>query len=158
MTDQTMQETRYVTYIATTPQQCWQALTSADYTSRYFFGRRIEGEWKVGAAWTMHKPDGQIDVHGQVRECDPPRKLVLSWIVAWAPDIPECLVRYEIEAVGEHAVRLTMTEAHPTSIAEALLEGGRRGWPMILSGLKTLLETGKPLVLPLPQPPKEMQK
>ena len=64
------------------------------------------------------------------------------------------MVTYEIEAAGEGVVRLTMTEAHPTPIPAYLLEGGRRGWPMILSGLKSLLETGKPLAIPVPQPPK----
>ena len=62
---------------------------------------------------------------------------------------------YEIEPLGGGVVRLTMTEAHPTPIPAYLLEGGRQGWPMILSALKSLLETGKPLNIPVPQPPKE---
>jgi uncharacterized protein YndB with AHSA1/START domain len=158
MSEPITQETIYVTHIAASPQQCWQALTEAEYTTKYFFGRKVESDWKSGSRWMMRKPDGELDVTGEVRESEPPRKLVLSWNVAWAPDLPECVVTYLIEPVGENLVRLTMTETHPTPIPEALLEGGRRGWPMILSGLKSLLETGRPLNIPTPQPPKEMQQ
>ena len=103
-------------------------------------------------------PDGRIDVKGDVRESDPPRKLVVSWAVDWNEEprkLPEAVVSYEIEPIAEGVVCLTMTEAHPTPIPASLLEGGRRGWPMILSGLKSLLETGKPLNIPVPQPPKQ---
>lgn len=68
-------------------------------------------------------------------------------------DLPECLVSYQIEQIGDGVVRLTMTEEHPTPIPAYLLEGGRKGWPMILSGLKSLLETGRQLPIPTPQPP-----
>ena len=70
-------------------------------------------------------------------------------------DLPEAIVTYDIEELGSDVVRLTMTEAHPTPIPPNLLDGGRKGWPMILSGLKTLLETGKALAIPMPQPPKQ---
>jgi uncharacterized protein YndB with AHSA1/START domain len=155
-TDLTTESTVYVTYIASTPSKAWEALTSSEFTSQYFFGRKVESDWKQNSPWLMRRPDGAVDVTGVVRESDPPRKLVVSWIVAGPPelkDLPESIVDYEIEPVGEGVVRLTMTEAHPTPIPAYLLEGGRRGWPMILSGLKSLLETGKPLALPVPQPP-----
>lgn len=152
----TTQATVYVTYIATSAEKCWAALTQSEYTTKFFFGRSVESDWKTGSRWALKKPDGSPDVSGKVVESEPPHKLVLSWTVDWAP-APECFVTYLIEPVGENLIRLTMTEAHPTPIAEALLEGGRRGWPMILSGLKSLLETGKPLNIPTPQPPKEMQ-
>lgn len=152
----TTESTVYVTYIASTPEKVWAALTSAEFTRQYFFGRTVESDWKTGSPWLLRKPDGTPDVQGVVRESDPPHKLVVSWNVVQEKfkDLPECVVTYEIEAVGG-AVRLTMTEAHPTPIPAYLLDGGRRGWPMILSGLKSLLETGKPLPLPVPQPPKE---
>ncbi|HEY2837882.1 MAG TPA: SRPBCC family protein [Pirellulales bacterium] len=154
----TSESTIYVTYIASTPQKVWAALTSSEFTRQYFFGRSVESEWKVGSPWILRKPDGAADVTGEVRESDPPRQLVVSWRVTGMPefkDLPESIVSYEIEAVGESVVRLTMTEAHPTPIPAYLLAGGRKGWPMILSGLKSLLETGKPLVLSTPQPPKQ---
>jgi uncharacterized protein YndB with AHSA1/START domain len=151
----TTESTIYVTYIAATPERVWEALTSAEYTTRYFFGRRIESDWKEGSAWTLWMPDGRADVSGRVLRADAPRVLSVSWRVEWIEelrDLPECIVTYTIEPLGD-VVRLTMEEAHPTPIPEELLEGGRQGWPMILSALKTLLETGRPLKLAVPQPP-----
>ncbi len=156
--DMTTESTVYVTYIASTPQQVWEALTSSEFTTRYFFGGSVESEWTKGSPWLLRRPDGIVNVTGEVRESDPPRKLVVSWNVqepAEFKNLPEAIISYEIEAVGEGVVRLTMTEAHPTPIPAYLLEGGRKGWPMILSGLKSLLETGKPLAIPVPQPPTE---
>ena len=155
-TELTTESTVYVTYIASTAERVWEALTRSEFTSQYFFGRTVESNWKQDAPWSLRKPDGTIDVQGVVRECDPPHKLVVTWNVEGPPelkDLPESIISYEIEAVAERVVRLTMTEAHPTPIPAYLLEGGRRGWPMILSGLKSLLETGRPLALPVPQPP-----
>jgi uncharacterized protein YndB with AHSA1/START domain len=153
----TTESTVYVTYIAAPAERVWAALTSSEFTKQYFFGRSVESDWKQGSPWILRKPDGTSDVSGEVRESDPPHKLVVSWKVHMEQfrDLPECIVSYEIEPAGENVVRLTMTEAHPTPIPAYLLEGGRRGWPMILSGLKSLLETGKPLALATPQPPKK---
>lgn len=158
MTELTTESTVYVTYIATTPEKSWAALTAKEFTRQYFFGRSVESDWKKGAPWLLRTPDGKVDVKGEVRECDPPRKLVVSWNVDGSEELrklPEAIVSYEIDTIADGVVRLTMTEAHPTPIAAYLLEGGRRGWPMILSGLKSLLETGKPLAIPVPQPPKK---
>jgi uncharacterized protein YndB with AHSA1/START domain len=152
----TTESTVYVTYIASTPEKVWAALTSSEFTRQYFFGRSVESDWRQGSPWMLRKPDGTVDVHGIVRQSDTPRRLVVSWNVAGIPelrDLPECVVTYDIESLGDNAVRLTMTEAHPTPIPAYLLEGGRQGWPMILSGLKTLIETGMPLTIPTPQPP-----
>jgi uncharacterized protein YndB with AHSA1/START domain len=134
-------------------------LTSSEFTTRYFFGRTVESDWKTGSPWLLRMPNGRVDVKGEARDSDPPRKLVVSWNIDWgAEKLPEAVVSYEIETVDGGVVRLTMTELHPTPIPAALLEGGRKGWPMILSGLKSLLETGKPLGIPVPQPPKERGK
>jgi uncharacterized protein YndB with AHSA1/START domain len=152
----TTESTVYVTYIASPPEKVWAALTAAEFTAQYFFGRRVESDWRPGSPWALRKPDGAIDVRGVVRESRPPRRLVVSWNVdapSGGPPLPECVVTYEIDDAGAGVVRLTMTEAHPTPIPAVLLEGGRRGWPMILSGLKTLLETGRPLALTPPKPP-----
>jgi uncharacterized protein YndB with AHSA1/START domain len=157
-TEMTTESTVYVTYIASTPQKIWEALTSSEFTRQYFFGHSVESDWKKGSPWLLRTPDGAVKVKGVIRESDPPRKLVVSWNVDGPKelkDLPEAIVSYELEIVENGIVRLTMTEAHPTPIPAYLLEGGRRGWPMILCGLKTLLETGKPLNIPKPQPPKE---
>ncbi len=156
MSEMTTESTVYVTYIAATPEKVWAALTSSEFTTRYFFGRSVESDWKQGSPWILRMPGGRMDVSGEVRESDPPRKLVVSWNVDWSETkLPESIVTYDIERLGDKLVRLTMTEAHPTPIPAYLLEGGRRGWPMILSGLKSLLETGRPLSIPVPEPPRK---
>src|SRR6201998_1735235 len=97
----TTESTVYVTYIATTPEKVWRALTSSDFTRQYFFGRSVESDWKKGSAWCLRMPDGRVDVKGEVRESDPPRKLVVTWNVDWiAEKLPEAIVSYEIEQLG----------------------------------------------------------
>jgi uncharacterized protein YndB with AHSA1/START domain len=150
-------KTVYVTYIASTPEKIWAALTESQFTTAYFFGTSIEIEPKQGGAFIMRKADGTVDVSGEVVEWSPPRRLSITWGVRWLPqmrDVPDCLVTYDIEQAGE-SVRLTMTEAHQWDVPDALLSGGRAGWPAILSSLKSLLETGKPLKIAM-SPPKEM--
>ena len=140
-------KTTYVTYIVTTPEKAWEALTSPEFTRQYFFGRRVESDWEVGSAFRLWQPDGTLDVEGKVVEADRPRRLSVTWRVMWMEELkklPDCLVTYQIDDLGG-LVRLTMTEAHQIELDEKMLEGGRRGWPVILCGLKSLLETGKAL-------------
>jgi uncharacterized protein YndB with AHSA1/START domain len=151
-------ETIYVTYIATTPEKVWGALTSAKFTELYFFRRLIESDWKVGSPVTYRLPDGSRDVYGELIQCDPPRTLSFTWNIEWREhhaghagksldelrSLPECIVTFQLDNLGG-VVRLTMTESHQLDPDEKLLEGGRRGWPIILSGMKTLLETGRPM-------------
>ncbi len=159
MTELTTESTVYVIYIAATPEKVWAALTLSSFTTQYFFGRSVESDWRTGSQWILRMPDGRVDVRGEIRESDPPRKLAVSWNVDWLESkLPECLVTYEIEPVGHDLVRLTMTEAHPMPVPAHLLEGGRKGWPMILSGLKSLLETGRPLNIPVPQPSNKLAR
>jgi len=150
-------KTVYVTYIASTPEKVWDALTRPEFTRQYFFGRTIEIEPKQGGSFILRMPDGRVDVKGAVVTWDPPRRLAVTWLVDWIEEmrnLPECLVSYDIAQAGE-AVRLTMTEAHHWDVPDDLLSGGRAGWPAILSGLKSVLETGKPLSVKM-EPPKEM--
>jgi len=142
-------KTVYVTYIAATPAKIWEALTQPEFTRQFFFGRTIEIEPRVGGSFILRMPDGRVDVKGEVIAWSPPHRLSVTWTVDWIPemrDLPECLVTYDIAPAGE-AVRLTMTEAHQWDVPDDLLAGGRMGWPAILSSLKSLLETGKPLVV-----------
>ena len=142
-----MQETIYTNYIAASPEKAWNALTDGAITPLYFFGRRIESDWKVGATVLYLKDDGRVDIQGRVLICDEPRLLSYTWRVMWLDEyrgLPEAIVTFQIDPLGE-MIRLTMTEGHPTPIDEKYLEGGRRGWPLILSSLKSLLETGQPL-------------
>lgn len=100
-------------------------------------------------------PGGRADVKGRVVESDPALKLFVTWNTGWIETLkkpPKAIVTDEIELIGE-VVRLTMTESHPAPIPDYMLEGGRRGWPVILRGLKSLLETGRVPKIPAPQPP-----
>lgn len=147
-------KTVYTTYIAAPPDKVWQALTSSDFTRKYFWDRAIAIEPKRGGTFVLRLPDGRINVQGKVVDWDPPRKLSVTWQLAWPEDfrkLPECLVSYEIDQAGG-AVRLTMTEFHSWDVPDAILSGGRTGWPAILSSLKSLLETGEPLAIAMTPP------
>jgi uncharacterized protein YndB with AHSA1/START domain len=149
--------TVYTIYIAATPEEVWQALTSAEFSRQYFFGNAIEVDLKVGGAYIVRPPDGSVHISGEVVECDPPRKLTVTFNVNWPALVEKLgptLVSYEIESAG-NAVRLTMTESHDRPLGDDLLSGGRQGWPAILSSLKSLLETGEALVVKM-EPPRAM--
>jgi uncharacterized protein YndB with AHSA1/START domain len=149
--------TVYTIYIASTPAQVWQALTSAEFSRKYFFGNTVEVDLRVGGAYLMRTLDGSLHISGEVVECDVPRKLTITFNVNW-PELIEklgpTLVTYEIEPAGD-AVRLTMTESHDRPLSDDILSGGRSGWPAILSSLKSLLETGEALVIKM-EPPRRM--
>ncbi|CCD99324.1 SRPBCC family protein [Bradyrhizobium sp. STM 3809] len=150
-------ETVYTIYIAATPEKVWQALTSAEFSRQYFFGFAIEADLRTGGAFIVRTPDGAEHISGEVIVCEPPHRLTITWDVNW-PGLVEALgrtlVTYEIEQAGA-AVRLTMTEAHERPLSDDILSGGRQGWPAILSSLKSLLETGKPLAVQM-APPERM--
>jgi uncharacterized protein YndB with AHSA1/START domain len=149
--------TVYVIYIASTPENVWQALTSAQFTTQYFGGFGIDVESREGGAFFLRYPDGRVHMSGRVVEWNPPRRFSCTWLVEGMPEfreLPECLVTYDIEQAGG-AVKLTMTEANSWDIPDAILAGGRSGWPAILSSLKSVLETGKALDIKM-EPPKEM--
>jgi uncharacterized protein YndB with AHSA1/START domain len=143
--DQFKPLTVYSIYIVSTPEKVWEALTSAEFSQRYFSGFAVEMEPKLGGTFIVRAPDGTEHISGEVFEYDPPKKLTVTWNVNW-PDLVAklgtTLVTYEIEPAGE-AVRLTMSERHDRALSDDILSGGRAGWPAILSGLKSLLETGK---------------
>ena len=149
--------TVYTIYIAATPEKVWEALTSAELSRKYFFGNAVEIELKVGGRFIVRQPDGALHISGEVVECQPPRKLTFTFNVNWPALIEKLgptLVSYDIEPAGD-AVRLTMTESHDRPLSDDILSGGRQGWPAILSSLKSLLETGQPLVIKM-APPERM--
>ena len=137
----------FVTYIVTTPEKLWEALTNGESTKQYFFGRRIESDWKVGSPFKLVMEDGRIDSQGKVLESEPPRRLAVTWHVEWMEEfhhLPGAIVTFQIESLGD-VVRFTVKEFHSEGLSKKYIEGGRRGWPITLSGLKTLLETGHPM-------------
>jgi uncharacterized protein YndB with AHSA1/START domain len=147
----------YTIYIASTPEKVWQALTSAEFSKQYFFGNSVEVDLRVGGAFIVRTPDGALHISGEVVECDPPKKLTVTFNVNW-PELIEklgpTLVSYEIEQSGE-SVKLTLTQSQDRVLSDDILSGGRSGWPAILSSLKSVLETGKPLAVQM-APPQRM--
>jgi uncharacterized protein YndB with AHSA1/START domain len=147
----------YTIYIASTPEKVWQALTTAEFSKKYFSGFAVEAELKVGGAFVARAPDGSVHISGEVIECDPPRRLTITWNVNWPALVEKLgptLVTYEIEPAG-NAVKLTLIQAHDRPIDDDILSGGRQGWPAILSSLKSLLETGQALTIKM-APPERM--
>ena len=147
----------YTIYIASTPDKVWQALTSAEYSRKYFFGNAVEVDLRIGGAYIVRTPDGALHISGEVIECDPPKKLTITFNVNW-PELIEklgpTLVTYEIEQAGE-AVKLTLLQSHDRQLSDDILSGGRQGWPAILSSLKSVLETGNALAVAM-VPPQRM--
>jgi uncharacterized protein YndB with AHSA1/START domain len=149
--------TLYTIYIAATPEQVWQALTTAEFSRKYFSGFAVELQEKVGGRFVVRAPDGSEHITGEVMVCEPPRRLSVTFNVTWpglVEALGETLVTYEIEPAGD-AVRLTMTEAGDRELDDDITSGGRAGWPAILSGLKSLLETGKAPAIKM-EPPAKM--
>ena len=143
----------HVIYIAAPAERVWEALTDAEL-SRQLWGYRIEGDWRTGAHFRHVTADGKVIGEGDVLECDPPRRLTIAW--RWALingkrwNTPVASATCEIESLGE-VTRLTVSETHDEPVDENYLEGARSDWPVIVSRMKTLLETGRPLP-PLPAP------
>ena len=138
----------YVSYIETTPEKLWEALTSADFTERYWFGMRLRSDWKVGSAFEMVRGDGTVSDAGKVIEYDAPRRLAYTFVnlsEKYKDDVP-ALATFTIEPFGK-LVKLTLTH-------EGFAEGSKffagisGGWPAILSSLKSTLETGRTLDIP----------
>src|SRR5947207_4664317 len=147
----------YTIYIASTPEKVWQALTSAEFSRQYFFGNAVEVDLKVGGTYIVRTPDGALHISGEVIECDPLRRLTVTFNVNWPALIEKLgptLVTYEIEQAGD-AVKLTMLQSHDRTISDDILSGGRQGWQAILSSLHRLLETGNAMVIQM-QPPGRM--
>jgi uncharacterized protein YndB with AHSA1/START domain len=138
----------YVTYIETTPEKLWHALTDGDFTERYWFGVHLKSDWKVGSSFEMVRDDGTVSDAGKVVEYDPPRRLAYTFVnlsEKYKDDLP-ALATFVLQPYGK-LVKLTLTHQ---GFAEGskFFAGISKGWPAILSSLKSTLETGKPLEIP----------
>ena len=139
----------YVTYIETTAEKLWEALTDGDFHERYWFGHRAVSDWQVGSPYTFSK-QGKPSVEGKVLISEPPKKLAYTWDPCSADTKLEgtSRVTFDLEPRGK-VVRLTVTH-------DNLHEGGKTlrdisgGWPMVIASLKSLLETGRALPADLP--------
>ena len=134
-------------YIKTTPERLWEAITDPEMRARYSFGVQTQSDWTAGSSYKSSVP-GVVDIaEGENLEVDPPRRLVQSFAALWSDDVKAAgtsRVTWEIEPVGD-SCQLTVTHDELPDDASSELWGG---WPMILSGLKTLLETGEDLDTP----------
>jgi uncharacterized protein YndB with AHSA1/START domain len=133
----------YVTYIRTTPEQLWSALTDVEFMKQYWFGTFCEAQWTPGSSWTHVSGDGQTLDAGTIVEADPPRRLVIRWQNQNKPELEaegESVCTMELERSGT-AVKLSIThtiERDPSKLITAV----SGGWPKVISNLKSLLETG----------------
>ena len=133
-------------YIRTTPERLWEAITDPEIRSKYNFGARLTSDWTPGSRYEMRHPGGLLG-EGENLEVDPPRRLVQSMVALWSDDVRSegtTRITWEIEPIGD-SCRLTITHDQLRENANDELYGG---WPMILSGLKTWLETGELLTTP----------
>jgi len=149
----------YVIYIAATPERVWQALTQAQFTRQYWFGRCAESDWRVGSVvkYWIDEAKSDLDFSGEVLRSEPPRLLSYTFGVEWGRWLRDSRehkdmlherpsrVTFELEPMGG-ATKLTLVHDQFEPGGKSL-QGVSRGWPAILSALKSVLEGGKPLVL-----------
>jgi uncharacterized protein YndB with AHSA1/START domain/DNA-binding transcriptional ArsR family regulator len=146
--EEAVMEKVFEIYIKTTPERLWQAITDSEMRAKYNFGVGVETDWEVGSRWqgVTPKAPGPI-AHGEILEIDPPRRLVQSFQALWSDAVERegtSRVTWEIEPVAD-SCRLTVVH---DELPEHVNDEIYGGWPMILSGLKTLLETGETLTTP----------
>jgi len=133
----------YVTYIRTTPEKLWSALTDVKFMEQYWFGMHCESKWTAGSPWKMVSGDGEVYDAGEIVEAEAPRRLVIRWQHERRPELKAegmSLCTIELEPI-KAAVKLSIThtiERDPSKFIEAV----SGGWPKILSNLKSLIETG----------------
>jgi len=137
----------YISYIETTPEQLWEALTNSEFSKRYWFGTEVRSDWNVGSSFAL-VTDGKTSDTGKILEADRPRRLSYTFkheLFEEMRNEPATKVVFTLEPHG-NIVKLTVTH-------EGFMEGSKllgavsNGWPAILSGLKSLLETGKVLAV-----------
>jgi uncharacterized protein YndB with AHSA1/START domain len=146
--EEDLMEKVFEIYIKTTPERLWEAVTDPELRQTYTFGLRIVSDWTPGSRYEAVHPSAAGPIsEGENLEVDPPRRLVQSFTALWGEDVKAegtSRVTWEIEPIGD-SCRLTVTHDQLREDANDQLYGG---WPMILSGLKTLLETGESLTTP----------
>ena len=132
----------YTTYIRSTPKKTWDAISNPQFARQYWAGMANVSDWKIGSKWEHLNPENEVWITGEVVECTPPKRLVLTWA---DPDNlkDKSRVTFEIEKVGD-SVCLTVT--HDQFKAGSTMVGKvSSGWPRVLSSMKSFLETGKGL-------------
>jgi uncharacterized protein YndB with AHSA1/START domain len=138
----------YVTYIETTPEKLWEALISNEFSRQYWFGTDVRSDWRVGAPFALLTDGTTTDV-GEILEFDPPRRLSYTFTHVLKEELRNEQPTKVVFAIEQHgkSVKLTLTHEGFEG-AGKLLDAISNGWPAILSGLKSLLETGTALTIP----------
>ena len=137
----------YTTFIKTTPEKLWHALTDKDFTERYWYGCSLSSDWKVGSRMHMDK-GGRVMNECVVLESDPPRRLSYSWLTVFDEEMKKetpSRVTFVLEP-RHNAVKLTVTH-EGFAAGSKTLPSISTGWPAVLSSLKSILETGQPLII-----------
>lgn len=141
----------YTTFINTTPEKLWHALTDTAFTESYWFGCSLTSDWKVGSPMQMTR-NGQIMNECVILESDPPRRLSYSWLTVFDDDMKQerpSRVTFVLEP-SQRAVKLTLTH-EGFAAGSKTLPSISDGWPLVLSSLKSILETGQPLAFEKPR-------
>ncbi|HEU0215813.1 MAG TPA: SRPBCC family protein [Stellaceae bacterium] len=149
MTDAVKSQFVYVTYIRTTPDRLWSALTNSEFAPQYWLGVRVDADWNVGGAWKLSFADGRVADTGEIVAFEPEKRLGIRWRNEFRPELKAegwSLCTMELEPVGE-AVKLTVTHSIEREDSR-FIEAVSGGWPQILSNLKSLLETGSTVLPP----------
>ena len=143
----------YVTYIRTTPEKLWSALTDdVEFMKQYWFGMHCQSKWTTGSSWKLVSSSGEVFDAGEIVEAERPRRLVIRWQHQNKPELKSegnSLCTMELEPDGT-AVKLSITHTIDREHSK-LIAAVSGGWPKVLSNLKSLLETGS-VVLPDPYP------
>jgi uncharacterized protein YndB with AHSA1/START domain len=142
----------YMVFIAAPLDRVWATLVDQAASPGFFFGNTMTVGAGVGDAFQVRGPDGVLQVEGRVLAREAPRRLRVSWTVAAFPGLPASEFDFLLEQVGE-VVRLTVSEFNAAPVEDKFREAGRDGWSLILSSLKTLLETGAPMPPATPKAP-----
>jgi uncharacterized protein YndB with AHSA1/START domain len=142
----------HVTYIKTTPERLWQALTDGSVTSRYYFGTVVKSDWKPGSQYRFTDANGKVHIEGEVVEADRPRKLVTTFKATWDDEVSKdkpTVATFEIQPMGDVC---KLTVIHSGFDGEtATFHQVTGGWPLLTASLKSLLETGEALSTSQPQ-------
>jgi uncharacterized protein YndB with AHSA1/START domain len=141
----------YVTYIRTTPEKLWAALTDPATVRQFWFGMTVVSDFKPGSPWRLVFEDGRVADTGEILEADPPKRLVIRWRNEFKPELKDagfsrCTMEIELAeyypGMGGKAVKLAIAHEAESETGAPFIAAVSGGWPKVVANLKSLLETG----------------